>query len=161
MNLEPGDLLFYPDDGKWKHAIFAKAQEWAGEMGEVKSPGMTHVALVAFPSDLGVDMKWPKPAFRFMADDSRPKRIMRPGCDERTKLRAIYWCYMNIGEHYSFVDMLLGKMGLVRCYKVCSAWVDRAYKEAGFPLTSESDKLVSPNELFSSKRLTEVTDYAA
>lgn len=148
--------MFYPDSGKWRNSIFAKIQEWAGEMGQVTGKGYTHVAIVATPQDLAVDMKWPRPAFRFFADDLREKVIRRPNCDEATKMRAIYWCYMHIDKRYSFIDMILGKFGIVRSYKVCSAWVDRAFKEAGFPLTDVNDRLVSPNELFSSDKLSTV-----
>lgn len=148
--LKPGDLIFYPDDGAWKHRFFSWLQRLGGEMGKVQYPGYTHVAMISTEPDLIVQMHWPRPGFEFVADDMRPKVIYRPMCSDAVKMRAIYWCYMNIGDHYSFFNMLMGKLGLAKCYKVCSGWVDTAYKEAGFPLTPESDKLVSPNELASS-----------
>jgi uncharacterized protein YycO len=148
--LKPGDLIFYPDDGNWKHRIFSWLQKIGGEMGKMTYPGYTHVAMVSTEPDLAVEMVWPRPRFRFIADDIRAKVIYRPMCGDIIKTRAISWCYLNIGEHYSFIDMVLGRMGLLHCHQVCSGWVDEAYKKAGFPLTSVKETLVSPNELASS-----------
>jgi uncharacterized protein YycO len=153
LNLQPGDLIFYPDDGYWRHSIFAWLQKKTGELGTIKDPVYTHVAMISSEPDLIVEMKWPRPAFRFFADDTREKIILRPKCDDKIKLRAIYWCYFNIDAHYSFWNMLFGKMNLTTAYKVCSGFVDTAYKEAGFSLTPMSDKCVSPNELASSDKL--------
>ena len=148
--LKPGDLIFYPDDGAWRHNFFAWLQKIGGEMGKIEPPGYTHVAMVSSEPDLIVQMKWPRPSFEFFADDMRPKVIYRPMCTDEVKMRAIYWCYMNINDHYSFLNMILGKFGVMQCHKVCSGWIDTAYKMAGFPLTPETDKMTSPNELASS-----------
>ena len=151
--LKPGDILLYPDDGVWKHHIFAVLQEKFGELGNVKSPIYTHAAMVATETDLVVEMKWPRPKFRFFADDTRERHIFRPKCDDKFKIRALYWCYLNINDHYSFVNMVLGYMKLAQAHKVCSGWVDTSFKEAGYPLFSVDEKLVSPNELASSDKL--------
>lgn len=151
--LKPGDLIFYPDDGYWKHSIFTWFQKIGGEMGGCKDTSYTHVAMISTEPDLVVEMKWPRPKFRLFVDDMREKIIMRPKCSDEFKLRALYWCYFNIDSNYSFLNMILGKLGLTKAYKVCSAWIDESYKEGGFPLTSMSDKLVSPNELFSSDKM--------
>jgi len=138
-----------------KHRIFALLQRWFGEMGSIK-PGdreMTHVAMISTEPDLIVEMRWPRPRFRLFVDDTREKIIMRPKADVATITRAVYWCYFNIDTHYSFWQMLLGRFGLCRTYKVCSGWVDEAYRQAGFGLSSPTDTLVSPNELFSSELL--------
>lgn len=158
MNVKPGDIVFYPDDGNWKHSIFAKLQEWGGELGSWAGKPITHVGMISTEPDLMIDMKWPRPRFSFFADDVREKIVMRPACDEAIRLRAIYWCYFHINEHYSFADMVLGKFGAVHSYKICSGWVSAAYKEAGFPLVRFDDKLVSPHELISSRWLREVTE---
>lgn len=153
MIYQPGDIIFYPTDGSWKRNIFAKLQQWGNEMGDVKGPGFTHVGMVASDPDLMIDMKWPRPRFSFLVDDQRPKIVMRPSCEREFKLRAIYWCYFHINDHYSFWEMLWGNFGAVKSYKFCSGWVDRAYKEAGFALTPTCDWVVSPNELASSEKL--------
>lgn len=154
MELKPGDIIFYPNDGAWKHNIFAKIQSWAKEMGKMSpDTSMTHVGMVSTEPDLMIDMRWPRPTFRFIADDMRKKIVMRAKCDDIIKIRAIYWFYFHIGEHYSFIDMFLGNFGITKAYKFCSGMVDRAYKEAGFPLTPSCDWIVSPNELISSDKL--------
>lgn len=151
--LRPGDIIFYPNDGSWRRNIFALMQEWAGEMGKMtKETSFTHVGMVSTEPDLMIDMKWPRPRFSFIADDQRKRIVMRPRCDDKFKLRAIYWFYFNMDTHYSFLDMLLGNFGITRSYKFCSGMVDRAYKEAGFDLTRK-DWIVSPNELASSDKL--------
>lgn len=152
--LKPGDIIFYPNDGTWKRNIFAKLQEWAGEMGEMsRDTSMTHVGMVSTEPDLMIDMKWPRPHFSFIADDQRKRIVMRPRCGEDIKTRAIYWFYFNIDKHYSFLDMALGNLGYAKSYKFCSGMVDRAFKEAGFPLTAVDDHIVSPNELVSSDKM--------
>lgn len=156
MNYQPGDIIFYPNTGQLKYAVFAKLQEWANEMGSAPAPGFTHVGMISTEPDLMIDMRWPRPKFSFIADDMRPKVVMRPLCERDTKLRAVYWFYFNIGEHYSFWDMFLGNFGATRSYKFCSGMVDRAYREAGYPLTKK-DWIVSPNELYSSEKLVRVT----
>lgn len=118
----------------------------------------THVAMISTEPDLVVEMRWPSPKFRLFADDLRKKVIMRPKCPNDVKIKAIYWCYFNIDAEYSFWNMLLGRFGWAQGYKVCSGWIDMAFKEAGFLLSSESDKLVSPNELYSSDKLIKVED---
>jgi hypothetical protein len=158
MDYKPGDLIFYPDDGALGHHLFALLQRWFGEMGSVKvgDREMTHVAMISTEPDLIVEMRWPQPRFRFFADDTREKIIMRPKLDEKTKMRAVYWCYLNVDTHYSFWQMLLGRFGICQTWKVCSGWVDTAYRESGVCLTDENDKLVSPNELYSSDKLERV-----
>jgi len=152
--LKAGDIIFYPNDGSWQRTIFAKMQEWANEMGSLsKDVSFTHVGMVSTEPDLMIDMKWPRPRFSFIADDQRRRIVMRPKCDEMYKLRAIYWFYFNMDKHYSFWDMILGNFGITKAYKFCSGMVDRAYKEAGFPLTGMMDWLVSPNELASSDKI--------
>lgn len=152
--LKPGDIIFYPNDGIWKHNIFAKLQEWANEMGKMsKETSMTHVGMVSTESDLMIDMKWPRPRFSFIAADQRKRIVMRPRCGDDIKLRAIYWFYFNIDTRYSFLDMFLGNFGITKAYKFCSGMVDKAYKEAGFPLTKTEDWIISPNELISSDKL--------
>lgn len=151
--LKPGDIIFYPDDGSLRRTMFTKLQMMAGEMGKMsKETSMTHVGMVSTEPDLMIDMKWPRPHFSFIADDQRKRIVMRPRCGDEFKMRAIYWFYFNIGTHYSFLDMLLGNFGIVKSYKFCSGMVDRAYREAGFPLTA-NDWVVSPNELISSDKL--------
>ena len=157
INLMPGDIVFYPDSGKWRNRIFTLLQDWGGQMGKMsRKNSITHVGIVSTETDLMMDMRWPRPNFRFIADDMRPKIVMRPGCDDVTKTRAIYWCYLHINDRYSFWDMLLGAFGLIHVHTVCSAWVATAYKEAGFALVEMGDKLVSPNELVSSDKLVRV-----
>ena len=156
MGVLPGDLIFYPDDGYWKHTIFAWLQKKTGELGKITGTPYTHVAMIANDPDLVVEMKWPRPAFRFFADDTREKIILRPKCDDKIKLRAIYWCYFNVDTSYSPLNMALGFFKLAQAYKMCSGFVDRAYREAGFSLTPESDKCVSPNELASSDKLIKI-----
>jgi len=156
MDVKPGDLIFYPDDGNWKHAVFGWLQKIGGEIGSWSGKPITHVAMISTEPDLIVEMKWPRPKFRLYADDLREKIVMRPKCDNVTKMRAIYWCYFNIEAHYSFLEMLLGKFGFTSAYKVCSGWVDRAYDEAGYPLVNVKDKLVSPCELIGSEFLEKV-----
>jgi len=156
IEVKPGDIILYPDSGAWKHHIFALLQEKFGELGNIKEPIYTHVAMIANDPDLVVEMKWPRPRFRFFADDVREKVIMRPKVDQKVITRAIYWCYMNIDTNYSFLNMILGKMGVTKSYKVCSGWIDTAFKEAGSPLTSTDDVLISPNELASSHLLERV-----
>ena len=152
--LKPGDIIFYPDDGEWKHHIFALMQKWAGEMGKLDGTvTFTHVGMVSTEPDLMIDMKWPRPRFSFIADDQRKRIVMRPRCGEDIKTRAIYWFYFNIDTRYSFLDMVLGNLGLLRSYKFCSGMVDRAFKEAGFAITPMDDRIVSPNELASSDKL--------
>jgi len=151
--LKPGDIVFYPDTGKFKHKIFTWLQKLGNEMGDMEELSFTHVGMISTEPDLMIEMKWPRPSFSFFGDDMRPKVIMRPKCGDEYKIRAIYWCYFNINERYSFLNMLFGKFGLTKAHKVCSAWVDMAYKMAGYPLTCESDSLVSPNELASSGSL--------
>lgn len=158
MQFQPGDIIFYPTTGEFKHDVFAKLQRWAGEMGDVKGPGFTHVGMISTEPDLIIDMKWPRPSFRFVVDDMRPKLVMRATCPHDFKLRAIYWAYFHINDHYSFWEMLWGNVGAMKAYKFCSGWVDRAYKEAGFPLTKMTDWIVSPNELASSKKLVRVLE---
>jgi hypothetical protein len=153
MNIAPGDLIFYPDDGNWRHHFFAWIQKIGGELGTYTGTPITHVAMISTEPDLIIEMAWPRPRFRFFADDTRAKIIMRPDCDEIYKMRAIYNCYLDIAESYSFFDMVLGKFGFTKAHKVCSAWIDAAYKEAGFNLTPVSDNLVSPNEMISSSNL--------
>lgn len=153
MNVKPGDLIFYPVDENWKHKVFAWLQKVGGQLGSYKGPTITHVAMVASEPDLVIEMKWPRPKFRLFVDDIRDKIISRPKCDDVFKTRSIYWCYFNIEEHYSFLEMALGQFGLINCNRVCSAWVAKAYKEAGFPLLSGNDHLISPNELIMSDKL--------
>lgn len=154
MTLKPGDIVFFPDDGSLKRTIFTKFQVWANEMGKMsKETSMTHVGLISTEPDLMIDMRWPSPKFSFFADDQRKKVVMRPKCSDDVKTRAIYWFYFNIDTHYSFWDMALGNFGITKAYKFCSGMVDKAYKEAGFPLTGTSDWIVSPNELVSSDKL--------
>jgi len=155
--LRPGDLIFYPDmNDNWRRHIFALLQEKFGELGDWKGAIFTHVAMISTEPDLIVEMVWPRPRFRLFVDDQRPKFIMRPKVDQKQIMRAIYWCYMNINDHYDFVNMLFGYLKIVQSYKVCSTWVDNAFKEAGVPLT-RSDKLISPCELASSNLLELVT----
>jgi hypothetical protein len=159
MSVQPGDLIFYVDTGdSWKHSIFSWLQKIGGEMGGLREGPMsfTHVAMISTEPDLIVELKWPRPKFRLFADDMRKKVIMRPKCPNDVKIRAIYWCYFNIDTKYSFLSMLLGKFGLQKAYKVCSGWLDMAYKEAGYSLSKDGDKLVSPNELYSSDKLIKV-----
>lgn len=154
IELKAGDIVFYPDTGKWQNRIFTLMQEWGDQMGKMsRETSMTHVGMISTEPDLIIDMKWPRPTFRFIADDTRKKIVMRPKCDDTLKLRAIYWFYFNIGHHYSFWDMLTGVTGINRSFKFCSGMVDRAYKEAGFPLTPTCEWVVSPNELVSSDKL--------
>lgn len=153
IDLRPGDILLYPDDGQWRHHFFALIQKWFKELGGVEQPIYTHAAMISTEPDLVVEMVWPRPRFRLIADDTRPYHVFRPQTEDKFKTRALYWCYMNINDHYSFWNMLLGYLKLTTAYKVCSAWVDSGYKEAGFPLTDAADLCVSPNELASSKLL--------
>jgi len=154
MELKAGDIIFYPDDGTWKRTIFTRLQEWFGQMGKMsRATSMTHVGMVSTEPDLMIDMKWPRPHFSFIAGDQRKRIVMRPRCDDVFKTRAIYWFYFNIGERYSFWDMALGNLGVTMSYKFCSGMVDRAFKEAGFPLTPVDDHIVSPNELVSSDKM--------
>jgi uncharacterized protein YycO len=156
-DLRPGDLIFYPDmNDNWKHHIFAVLQEKFKEVGDWKGPILTHAAMISTEPDLIVEMVWPRPRFRFFADDQRPKIIMRPKVDQKAIMRAIYWCYMNINDHYDMVNMLFGYLKVAQAYKVCSGWIDTAFKEAGSPLT-DPEKLISPCELASSKFLEVVT----
>lgn len=154
IELKPGDIIFYPDSGHWQNRIFTLLQEWGGQMGKMsRETSMTHVGMISTEPDLIIDMKWPRPTFRFIADDMRTKIVMRPKCDETTKIRAIYWAYFHINDRYSFWKMLLGQFGVAHVHQVCSAWVASAYKEAGFALVDVGDKLVSPNELVSSDKM--------
>ena len=155
--IKPGDLIFYPDDGVWKHRIFSWMQKVGKEMGDVTDISLTHVAMVSSESDLIIEMKWPRPRFRFFASDTREKIVMRPRCEDAIKLRAIYWCYFHIDLHYSFLSMVKGEFGIKDCYKVCSGWINKGYKDSGFSFIDGEHKLVSPNELFSSKKLDRVT----
>jgi len=156
MELKPGDILLYPDDGLWKHHFFAVLQKLFGELGSVKSPIYTHAAMISTEPDLVVEMVWPRPRFRMLVDDTRAYQVFRPACDDKFKIRALYWCYMNINDHYSFLNMLLGYLKIAQSYKVCSTWVDAAFKEAGFPLSPSTETLASPNELASSEKLVKV-----
>lgn len=153
MNVKPGDLIFYPVDGDWKHKIFAWLQKAGGQLGSYHGKPITHVAMIATEPDLVIEMKWPRPKLRLFADDMRDKIIMRPKCDEILKTRSVYWCYLNMEQHYSFIEMILGRFGILNCHRVCSAWVANAYKEAGYPLRSDDDHLISPNELIMSDKL--------
>lgn len=154
IELRPGDIVFYPDSGHWRNRLFTLLQLWGGQMGKMTlETSMTHVGMIASEPDLIIDMKWPRPTFRFVADDMRTKIVMRPRCDEITKMRAIYWAYFHINDHYSFWQMLLGQFGFVHVHKVCSAWVATAFAEAGFSLVPDGDRLVSPNELVSSDKM--------
>lgn len=151
---KPGDIIFFPDDGTWKRHLFTLMQKWGKQMGKMDmETSMTHVGMISTEPDLMIDMTWPRPRFSFFADDTRKKIVMRPKCDDAIKLRAIYWFYFNIGNHYSFWDMLVGISGITKSFKFCSGMVDRAYKEAGFPLTPMCEWVVSPNELVSSDKL--------
>jgi hypothetical protein len=152
MNIQPGDLIFYPVDGDWKHKIFAWMQKVGGQLGGYNGPTITHVAMVASEPDLVIEMKWPRPKLRLFADDMRDKIILRPKCDEVVIVRSIYWCYLNMDEHYSFFEMVLGRFGIANCHRVCSAWIAKSYQEAGFPLRTD-DHLISPNELIMSDKL--------
>lgn len=153
MILKPGDLIFYPDDGKWNHRFFSLIQKWGKEMGSLTDKSFTHVAMIASEPDLVVEMSWPHPRFRLFADDTREKIVMRPKCDDVTKLRALYWCYLNTDDNYSFLNMALGEFGIKEGYKVCSGWLNKAFRVAGYPLWNVKDKMVSPNELFCSDKL--------
>lgn len=152
-NLKPGDLIFYPNDGNWKHEIFVWLQKLGGQMGSYRGKPITHVGMISTEPDLIIEMKWPRPKFRLFADDMREKIILRPRCDEVFTMRAIYWCYFNMEEHYSFFEMVLGRMGITNCQRVCSAWIAKAFQSSGFPLKSDSDHLISPNELITSDKL--------
>jgi len=157
MNVQPGDLIFYPDDGTFRHHIFAVMQEKLGELGLVKAPPYyTHAAMIANDPDLVVEMVWPRPQFRLFADDTRTKIVMRPKVDPKLIQRAIFWTYLNIDDHYSFLNMALAQVKFAKAYKCCSGWLDTAFKAVGAPLTSTGDDLISPCELASSKLLMKV-----
>jgi hypothetical protein len=160
MDLKPGDLIFYPDDGTWKHHIFALLQDWTNQRGCItgNTIDFTHVAMISNDPTLIVQMVWPKPDFLLFADDQRQKVIMRPQCDDIIKQRAISWCYLNIDVGYSMLNMAAGEFGIQRAYKCCSGWLTKAYFEAGFKFleNQKEDDIVSPDELSCSPKLVKV-----
>jgi hypothetical protein len=160
MELQPGDLIFYPDDGTMKHHIFALLQQWTNQRGCItgKMTDFTHVAMISNDTSLLVQMVWPKPDFLLFADDTREKVIMRPQCSDVVKQRAISWCYLNIDVGYSMLNMAAGEFGIHRAFKCCSGWLDKAYHKSGFDFLPNyrEDKLVSPDEMYCSTKLVKV-----
>lgn len=145
MNPQPGDVIFYVADSK---NLIARLQRLTGQAG---SSGLefSHVAMVSNDPDLIIEMTFPRPRFRYFADDTRNKLILRPSCAPTIKQRAIQWMYLHVDSFYSLPQMVLGSLGLCRATRICSGWVNTAYSEAGYPL-ADLQALVSPDELYAS-----------
>lgn len=152
-----GDLWFFTAKGKANAKIIEWLERTFHETGSCSSSRIyTHVAMETTEQDLLIEMVFPSP--RIIGKDhyiNREYDIFRPICNDIIKHEAVKWCYRNMGNNYRFIDYLTGHLGWKKVYRVCSAWLNKAYTCSGFPIVL-IDKLVSPCELASSPKLEKI-----
>jgi hypothetical protein len=153
MKPEPADIVLFPVIGGV--SSLASRLVTAGEdlLGIGRSlERYSHVAILANSPGMQYEAKWPRTGL-FRTEERRPREIWHAwSLTKDQRYRILCYCQEHKGEFYGLIKIL--SFGLINSVHlpVCSSFAGYAYASAGFHISPEGEKLVSPNVIADDRR---------